>query len=282
MKIEHKKWLSISIFIPKCEWHLVIANAIKPLIFQLYKNETLFASRLGFNNELGENIRLSLHVSYENKHDVALKVDAYFRDFFKRKQLLPTEKVTSNISLFMPFFNNTIAYGLYTVDFDRDHRYISALEDVLSEAILEALADCVIDDEITLTFALYVLLSCYKIVRTNPFTNNKWRTYYEYVTDNLKSSEFTDQFIEENYELTKAMADEIFLDTLDSPSSSDQPWIKKWENTFSKTWLKIKKDENVAVFFAQVNDIINRQLALNLMSQLLLSAILNKTITRND
>ncbi|WP_345106294.1 glycosyltransferase family A protein [Mucilaginibacter panaciglaebae] len=279
---EDNRWLSTSIFISRNKWHSIIKNVIKPLVNQLFSEGDLVYYKLGFNYQSGENIRFSLLVDGKKKRTVAQIVDQCLNNFFKAKNLSLSINNDLDRTSFMLFHKNSVQYGLYSTIIDTEYEYLQSLEQAFSTCIMEAFANDVVDDELILTFVLYVLFNCHKVIkRSGPEVIEKWLDYNGYISESLTTTEDNSKLIQDQYEALSDAVNEIYSDVVNGSVMNDLAWINTWEDVFNNTWKKVLSNSNPSIFFCQLDQIINQQLNTDINFRALVNVFINKTLDKD-
>jgi|GEM_PF-6091451 hypothetical protein len=273
------KRLLVSIFLPKRNWHLLIKE-LKSFIKQLAQTEKLLAYKLAFDYQIDEHIRVTLVVPSKKAAAIAELTNERLKKFFITKNLLPALSDNPNRSIFMPPLNNTLQYGFFSIDEDQN---LEILEQAFSTLIIEAFADEKIDDEMIITFAIYILFDCYKLVkRVGTVAASKWQIYYKSIVNGLTTEEANVQLIEDQYSLQETDLYEIYTNIIDGSALDDIRWIETWEEAFNKACANIALDKHAPLLCAQVNNIINQQLSLSPNLQIIISSFVLKTIAKSE
>lgn len=284
MKNKGNKWLSISVFVAKCNWHILLKDVIHPYINMLFDEDKIISFKLQFDYLCGENIRLALLVPNHLAYKVAKKTDIYFKAFFKKEQLLPISNEGPFNSVFMPYPQNTVQYGLYSTSILSESDDLLIFQQAISEAMIEVFADDnIIDDEIILTFGLYILFGCYKIIRSsNLLFEESCLALYKAQTESVKTLNIDHDLIQVKYDELSSNIDEIYADVMNPLTYDNLIWLGKLEVALIKMIEVIRDKKHEMVFFNQINFLLNQQLGLNDFSGMLLNIFIYRTISKQD
>ena len=259
------KWLSISIFVPTDKWHSLFKEVIQPFVDKLSEEERIYSFYVGFGYLGGEHIRLALLVSKRSAYEVAKYIDGYFKEILSRLNFveLPTDPIYDGI--FSPVPQNTIHYGLFSTTTLPKVGSRLALQQAFSKAILTALSEEIVDDDIILTFALYIHFICYKV-----FPELKHSLLKEnFLITKIRQEEYQVQKNSDNdlsdikYKMLLEGMHEIYEDVMNPSNLEGQSsWIESWQNTFHELLLSTNNRKEGDTLFHYVNLLINQQLVL--------------------
>jgi len=171
----NNKWLSISLFCKKHHWPDLMQNGILPHINKLRHEGRVKNYCLEFNGSNGDNIRLTLLVPASNASTVARETGDHFTAYLSTLPVTENKKEADARKLFMDFPDNTIQYGLYTVD-NGD----PALQQGLSEIIITALFTEAKDDTIIIRLAFYLYITLLQVASGNTGLSFKQLLTMEY------------------------------------------------------------------------------------------------------
>lgn len=282
MNTQRKCWLSCSIFVSMLDRHIILAKTVKPLISELQNRNEVFGYRITFNNEPSSNIRLSLKVAVIKKYDLARNVDNYLTSSLRDKTNGPHQLPSDKVSLFKPFLNNSVQYGLYTkVNNDRCS-YLNELEVAISLAVINALGNDPIDEQALLTLSMYLLFICYKVIGRDAAEGSSWVEYYQYLSESIGSDQPDKALIKAQYDSLSITINEILTDTSCIQCCDDLSWTRIWEDAFTGVWLKIKNKVEIHILFAQFDNLVNDVLNLDPLLRTLKNNFIVMTLTRDS
>ncbi len=276
------KWLSVSVFVSKKKWHLLMGS-LKVFLEGICDNDSLLLYKIVFGYQPVESIKLALYVPARKAHIVSGLTDIYLKDFFLTNKLLPTENKIKDTTIFMPYLNNTAQYGLHTCFLAKDPKSTSELEHSFSTLLLNAFGDESIDDEAIITFAVYILFANYSLLKkADPAISNSWKKYYQHIIAELVTDEFNHELIEEQYGLLEETLDQIYSNIENGLILNEIPWIGLWEKVLKSALINTGRCKNASLLFAQVNNLIIQQLSLNISSQILINSFVLKTLEKSE
>ncbi|MDR6784089.1 hypothetical protein ABIE26_002522 [Pedobacter africanus] len=282
MKTNSYSWLHVSVFVLKNNWHLAIKGVIQPFIKYHFEKGDFLTYKLTFDHGSAENISLSLLVPDKKEGVVAQSLDQSLKSFFKEEGFSAILNSKQNNTLFMPPLTNSVQYKLCPAFVNPEIKHLQILEQTFSNLMIDVFAEELVDDEMILTFSLYILFDCYKLVcATDHSSGDKWQMYYQHQASYLKTIEFSDQPLQEEIVSMEAAVNEIYLDISNTVMLNDLNWISKWEDVFGKIWEEEYNRNREILFFSEINLIITQQLNLNIGYQLLLSTFVNNTISKH-
>jgi len=263
MKNKETSWISISIFSAKENWHLILKNGISPLLDNLSRGNKLESFNLEFSYSNGENIRLSLLFQTVQKKAVLRKIDFFLREPVAR------------------YLTNRIEFDSCSTNAHPKSDELLIIQQNLSQAMLEAFSEELIDDDMLITFATYILLCSYKYTPYRLIFSRKWSSHFKAKTEHVRG-------IKVNQELIKAKRDElqthlqdIYFDILNPQIYKDFKWINTWDIWMNKLSRSDLDEEIAWQIFENLNVAISQQLGLNEFLTSLLNASVHNTLLKN-
>lgn len=152
-----RQWLSISLYCDQEHFHHLLKNGVSPALTCIKKRGSLVAWSFEFNGNGGPNIRLSILTLKDRAHETSLLIASFFESFFKQVNYRNCTHAMPGKELYMPFPGNSVQFGLYLTDDStaNDHD----LNMLLSEVLLDALSDDIIDNDSLFSICLYLHFS---------------------------------------------------------------------------------------------------------------------------
>jgi hypothetical protein len=268
----NRRWVLSSIFSEKRNWALILKNGVKPILADL---TFVNSFRIRFNYYSGSNIQFAILVSNQQCDSVAEKIDAHFKNFFSNSTLFSKQPLDLPIeSLFIPFPQNSVQYGLYELDL-KIEREQENIRQLLSEIILHSLSDHLDDTEI-LTLGLYLHLA---LIRSfNEVCNFNLRDSSEYFSklyfmDGLAGSRIENYF-QLNINVFKEIFEDVFLK--DMESCNDLFWLTRFRNLFMQ---ESKNYKNSFELYRNFDKNIEEFLGLTAEARKLLAGLIYKTLS---
>jgi len=272
MEVNGNNWLCLSVFAKKSDWHFLLMVAIKPILTLLEQKGELISFKVCFSHFGGENIGIALLVKRSMATRVAKEVDFLFKDFFRRHDLIPVLKEGPFESVFMPYPQNTVQYGLFSTN-----DYNSQLSEALSRTMIDGLAEDKIDDEMLLTFSVYILFLCYKAMM--PAEVNIVEYYSACTAAVEQNIETYDLFKSKHNELNLTLR-EIFND-LDQPfNKNGLHWLSHWNIAYLNALAGATNCFEQLTLLKKTEGLLKEQLGLNDFSHGLLKYFLHQIIVQ--
>jgi len=273
----NRTWLSISLFCCKSEWNRLFANGVIPFITA---NDLLEAYTIEFNYTGGENIRLSLLTNRTNINELTKKAGEHFKAWF-----LKASPVTTEVSLSEEedalFPANPVQFGLYpALEIVTEEKENYSLSISLSQIILGALKEEVIDDETILTFAFYLTMCLIKVISSiHPGFINSLKPVFQPSAPSQAGNEVTAMEPEEieavnalimdritlnqKFEEYKAGLIEITGDVMNSVNETDMlGWLKQWLNTCKTELNKPGENGDIITTYKRIIETVYRNLGI--------------------
>lgn len=238
-------WLSISLFCNRSNWHILLKKGIRNYISTLTEEGILMSYRVELNYYSGENIRLSLLVKEKFAAKVAKNADEYFKLFFEQMDFPVHSSCLNKNSLFMPFATNTIRYGLYKID-PQKNTILTELDQTISRLLTEVLANDIIDDDCLLTFAYYLHAKLLKLPFWDDAEKNSNLKYLSNYVKSLASDLMAWGLLKKKYEENKNLLKEICADTIGAATRLE--WLRSWAEACQKSLLKLNETECLNTF----------------------------------
>lgn len=220
-------WLSVSLFCDKHCWPDLMSKGILPYINMLYRKEDLQAHHIQLNYANGENIRLPLLVKYDHTTWVARQTDDYFRSFFSQTAVPENKTEILKDKLFMNFPPNTIQYGLYSMKTRHAFFDDTDFQQTLSEIIIEALANDMVNDAAILRLSFFLYLTLLQVITQNTSVElDRLLTvpfYFPYDDRKAPDMGLFTQLFDENKEAMFNLSYDITRKSENLP-----PWVRQW------------------------------------------------------
>lgn len=277
-------WLRISLFCSKEDWHELLDTGIKPFLKHLSQTYMIDAYKLSLNDARGENIRLAILVTIAQSKLIAREADAYFTHYFQQTHLqgMPAEEATR--AIFMPFPNNSVQYGLYSVS--REDAVLPLHHTILPLILINGLASDAIDDEAIITFAFSLHVSTIKVVMEYDKTiwASIYATYAETIARDRNSFNREQLMVEvsENREYILQIVNNIFAASGDDTPNRDLYWLPKWENALKEHLSGLPKAGQHTIpqsFYTKLASTINESLGLSKGKELLLACFIESAFS---
>jgi len=271
--MKKNKWLAISIFSPKNNWPSLLKNGISPLIDLLWNNNEIISFHLRFKDLNSEHIRLSLLVPSNLTYKVAKKTEIYFKGLFKENELSTASKNGPLKGMFVPYSEYTVHYDLYSTSMLPNGGDLLTLQEALSWSMLGAFSEDVIDDDLILTFCIYILFNCYKMLPASG------RLLYakDQLTRHVVEAGY--DIIENEYNDLRSSIHDIYNSVMDPLPEKTVVWLNKWENAFKKTYTAACHNRQESTCFDQAVNLIYQQFKLSKFSIVLLNSFILKTLS---
>ena len=271
---QNYSWLVTSLFCKKSNWGKLLAE-IDIFLNKWSENRFLNTYLLEFNYLSGENIRFALLAPAEFADFFAKQLDKYFKDAFLRSGLSINSAIPAADSIFMPFPENTIQYGLYVPD-DIYELNKHSFTPKLSELMLEGLKKEEIDDDLIITFGLYLTLVFIKVfIKDRPQLVAELLNFYT-SSDNEGNAGL--EMTQNNIEILSG----IIIDIFDFYQESNAPcWLQEWsevcESLIAANWLHYPGD-NLMIIYTKVIYKIYRHIGLNSKMELSLACLIRQAL----
>ena len=220
-------WLSVSLFCSKHYWPDLMSKGILPHLNMLYREENLQAHHIHLNYANGENIRLPLLVSYNETTWVARQTDDFFKSYFSKAPVHENKTEVPRNKLFMNFASNTIQYGLYSMKTRHAFYDDTDFQQTLSDIIIEALANDMINDAVILRLSFFLYLTLLQITtqNTNVAFDRLLTIPFYFPYDDRKAPDLGlfAQLFDENKEAMFNISYDITRKSEGLP-----PWVRQW------------------------------------------------------
>lgn len=272
---QNYSWLATSLFCRKSNWGKLLAEI--DFFLNKWSENRLSTYLLEFNYLSGENIRFALLAPAELADFFAKQLDKYFKDAFLRSGLSINSAIPAADSIFMPFPENTIQYGLYVPDDIYElNKYSFAPK--LSELMLEGLKKEEIDDDLIITFGLYLTLVFVKVfIKDRPQLVAELLNFYT-SSDNERNVGLERTQFANNIEILSG----IIIDIFGFYQESNAPgWLQKWsevcKSLIAANLLHYPGD-NLMIIYTKVIYRIYRHIGLNSEMELLLACLIRQAL----
>lgn len=222
-------WLRTSLFADKSQWGYVLTNGVKRFVDEVSNKNTIKSLLIEFNYLCGENIRVALKTEAKNARLLAHQIDDFFKGFFLSAKLYKKTATLPVTGVFMPFPKNTIQYGLYKVTIDNE-QLNSNLTSKISDCIVNALEEEMIDEEILIMLAFY--MHCSLITQLERTSKNIFLSHYN-LDYQYKTGTVTESYLIEKYHQNKTSLIEVekSIRNYDSAEYNENPrWLINWIN----------------------------------------------------
>ncbi|WP_299526749.1 hypothetical protein [Winogradskyella sp.] len=255
MEGKREKYLCISIFYAKPNWHQIIVGAIYPYVID---NKDVRGYFVSLNMERGEQVRLTLIADENNTRQVAMNFHKYFNDYLEKNPSPSEKSLIPKHGLFLNFKNNSIHYGAFEpYSLEKESQHFKEYLKGLSEVILQVFKDF---GEDTLNQQVEIMLQLFSIFsRTIPENIGEAIEIFdslladEYQKISKNSLQQVNTLNKENFRANKSAILELISSNEDTDKDFFQHlWLKKWQEvllSFSKDKVKStqqnkKMDEN--------------------------------------
>jgi len=291
--------IAVSLLCCKSEWNRLFADGIIPFVTDI----DLSASyTIKFNYDDEENIRLSLYTTEINAKQLAEKAAEYFKDWFLKANLIVPEMIPVGEEAPIPFPINSIQFGSY----HREEKENLSLSVNLSQIILDALKEDVIDDETILTFAFYLQICLIKLItQIDPgFINTLKPAFKDAELGEPENADTNHAAIEgqiskvpsesmdavnsfimerislnEKFEEYKAGLLEITSDVMNSADEADiLGWLKLWLNTCKTELNRPVENENIIITYKRIIDTVYGHLGIAPETNAMLSYFVQRAL----
>jgi len=265
-------WIYCSLFSEIINWGLVMKDGIKPILVKLSSTDN-FRIRIDFLN--GPNIQFALFTNQKECAKVAREIDLHFKSFFLHSKLYEKPTSLPFNTLFIPFPQNSIHYGLYAFDLLAEGHQ-SNLRSLLSEIILVSLTDN-LDDSSILTLGLYLNLSIIMVYNLLP--DRRPKTLHvrllEIYPINQLSIDKAEDFVKANRNILTEILSDVSVN--DFTENQSLIWLTRWQK-----YLKInmtKQGVKVNEYCLIVATTINEFLGFDSETVQLLNVLIHKSIS---
>jgi len=183
------KYIRISVYYNRLAWTELIRDCLKPFIFANRANKNIDQFFISFSTDQGDNIRLVLECTAEDKVKFVEEMHLYLINYINENpSSIPYTSYWGN-SFFMDFENNSLQYNLFDIDHKNN---IIELLSFISELILDTFAEEDYDDSSVLTFVLEIFMGfCLE-----------WQKFYSKdVNNKIRQTLFGDELKKGSYEL---------------------------------------------------------------------------------
>ncbi len=263
--------LYISLYCREADWNGVIKDAIFPFLKDIIRGEELQYT-LHLSREKGESIGLTLWCQRDLASVVLDNTDAHFKDFMQKKLQQEAVDVKKVTTLFMPFPNNSIQYGIHEFSPSiATEEYLSCWQNA-TEVVFTMLAKERFDMNDLSTICLYLnislLLSCPGCIP------HVVQVFKEQFPDNREVGEADERYQESIRDIEAIFDDCMNLVTI---SNAELKWVYDWIKSF-ELLLGQNNGMNMHVIL-QTNILVRKQLSLNFKGSLILDFFLFKLLT---
>lgn len=276
MENKSKILLSLSIFTERKNWNLLLNKGVSPFLNKLSANYPLLSYKIEFDYFNRQNIRLSLLIPRLLSNRIEKMADKYFKEFFEKEQdfLIPTANHVSRV--FFTYLESTSQNELNEANI--------ILQQSISEAMLEALADEIIDDELIITFGLYMLFGSYKLIpNSSLYFAKKWFSFHTIQTEHIKGIKIDQDLIFAQCEALSSAVEEIYVEAMHITTiERNLSWLDNWEKSIHQILKKTTDEKQAWGILKQINLLINEQLGLNEFSTALLNNLVYVSLLKHS
>lgn len=249
----------MSLFSSRRHAHCVLNEAISPFVTQYSELGALKSWFFELNSHLGENIRLSLLVPFDQAPKMARNAKKHFRLFFFERGLAVKPLSFPLAGIFLPFPENSIQFGLYRVTVEKTEFDEGDWDRRVSAILLEALAKEEIDDETVFSLCLYLHLTLKReFLCLCPANESLFKEFYE-TSDSIAGTPSVLTVWQEKLEDNKAVLKEICTDISDSTFYERQNWLSRWATLCAEA-IRHEDSENQ---ITRLVFLINKQLGVS-------------------
>lgn len=261
-------WLSTSLFCKKAHWNKLLDLGIKPFV---ENNKLVKAFKINFSYLSGDNLQLALLTELDSRIELSNITADYFKHYFQGVAQPSIGLQLGFSGIFMPFSANSIQFGLYqpeTLTIVELQKY--SLCNGLSQAMIAALKD-EIDDEIILTFGIYLQVGIIKVLFNSMSDLNDLFYLFD---ENIYNDDKTSSILIAN----EGIIYEIIQDAVESHLSNQMEWFNQWCDVCRKNLIDIIDGDAVVIkkTYQQMVCSIYRQLAINSYGQTSISLLVEK------
>lgn len=217
---ETSQWITCSLFAPMGTWPVLLEQ----IHYFLKATSSQFSFfRLQINDENGENLRLGLLSTSENKQGLADALNLRFKSVLST---LSTKGETKKVdSIFLPFPTYVIEFDLYQVQCDANSSNVYAFQQEISNLVIQVLLLEDVDLETITTFCFYLQISFVKavLIRQIPKTEliELFSGFQYQDVNSIKTAS------DENMEILAQITKEV-MNT--EQFENELAWINRWMN----------------------------------------------------
>lgn len=268
-------WLCSSVFGSKHNWHILLQQAIGPLLKALTQKQVIHSYQLEFNYLSGENIRVSVLCDDEEKDGVSRYIDDHFTGFFSVAGLDSKTCTLPVNGIFLPFPANTVQYGLYR---ETAAGRQAEINKQVSDCILEVLSGETIDENVILTLAFYLNISLIKALAAGGLPAFVSGSSVQLPGYAEQADSMFPSYFEENREILLSVYEELMA----AGNASVPLWVKAWLDlcclTVQAAFQEHPSEKAHAVIKSLIIESIERQLGFSAEMRLLLNYFINSVL----
>jgi hypothetical protein len=278
------KWLSLSLSCEANHWNLLLNKGIKGCIQNIEKDKIL-TYQFHLSQLQKSTINFFILASQEHEESLINKINGYFKEKFLSIQS-PEYGTIAHFSL------NTSDYGLHKVinEDDLPHSRYN-LQKELSDIMIEALSDEIMNDETLLTFAFYLHVELFKVlINYCPYEIENLLDAYQLNFNNIIDRKIDIMSLQKYYTDNKSLLESIVTEIYkkgDEPGDEIPIWLNKWSDacgnfikreTSKENYSGAKLKENIINIQKELLPLINQHLAIAETFEMLLFYLVSRTL----
>ena len=229
----------ISIFVSKQEWHNCIKNFLSPLIKDQFKATTLSLKNFHFNNDKGS-IEIVLVIEHEPSKNV-LEV---------LKRCLSSKCNNEDYKI----------KHLVIEDNEKQQHTKLLIQQIIAAAIIDGLCDDMIDNDTLITFALYILLECYKALPDHQRASIARSVSADFIAQ--AEHQIDHRFYQVKYHVSRDAINEIYADIFTDDFDTVK-WLKAIEKGVFNLVQQAKTQKSLVNLFVNIAECLKDQLGLD-------------------
>jgi len=216
------RWMNCSLFAPMNTWPLVLGE-IRQFIKVAEGQITCFKVQMNYDN--GENIRLALLTSSENRQQLYDHLNLIFKSFFRT---FPFSGIRQNVdSIFLPYPTAVIEFGLFHLNYDPTFFNAYEVSQQISRFIIEVLEKDDVDFETITTFSFYLQICLLKAILSYYQNDRNFISLLLQPQTKKTISKKVAELSGENMDILVQITTEVMLNEV---FEQDQVWISHWIN----------------------------------------------------
>jgi hypothetical protein len=157
------QWLNISLYYSRRSWHSLLVDGLSPFLKSVRQDGSVNRFIIHFNEQKGENLRICFEVEKPHERLFLTGLSDYFEHFFRSFPGNHAEPKLPIANFICDFPSNRVFYHLHRLQPVSSDPFLTKIlcdqRCALSQIMLEAFRDTVIDQEIIETFYLYTGLT---------------------------------------------------------------------------------------------------------------------------
>lgn len=233
----------ISISVSKQEWHNCIKDFLTPLIKGPSELLIISLNDLHFNINGKEGIEIELGVEYKQNQNVLKILKLYLSSKYKSEDYKIKRLVTKNI---------------------RKHQDSKLfIKQIIAATIIDGLGDDMIDNDTLITFALYILLECYRVLPDHKRINIARCVSANLITQaEHRLQQIDHKFYQVKYHTSRDAINEIYADIFTDHFPTVK-WLKTIKKGVCNLAEKAKTEKPLVNLFVNIAGCVKDQLDLD-------------------